>query len=335
MHKGLMADPESSHYKTRAFITQGRLHFLMFKINNLSIMRKRVLFIQRLERGYRARIQPLEAFEQGITLLCNFLEDGSSFLDFQELKQSRYTSKDASMEPTIIRCFRDIIAVIYKISTIKTVIVYQIYEEEYGGEVQANLEETEVLPLPEYHTGSGTDENRRKRFRLRQLLEVDNGVLADSTLHDMFFLDRDTLCLMVDSDMVIFKILGVERDGYLYASQAKGEYFKVKIKGNDDPRLTVRKFELDRMNECLYYLHGKTISKFEGLSTMLMRYADKMTVAGRIDLRGLKERLSELESDMLSIDGDGNDEKPSFELGESLINAQPSSIELNTSNDSD
>ena len=90
------------------------------------------MFIQQPKEGYRERITPLEAFEDGRKLLSVFLEDGSSYLNFQELNQSRYTLKDTSMEPTTLRCFKDMIAVIYKIGKNKTVIIYQIHEEKCG-----------------------------------------------------------------------------------------------------------------------------------------------------------------------------------------------------------
>ena len=325
MHQDFMANPDSYKYKTRAFVSQGRLHFLMFKVNNLKSLRGRALFNQQPDEGYRTRIQPLDAFHKGRKVLSVFLETGSSHLNFQELNQSRYTSTDSQMEPTILRCFRDIIAVMYNIGDKKTVFIYKLYGEEFG---EASLTFEDRNFLPEYEASDRT-QGHKKRFRLRQLLEVDSGVFADSTLHDMFFLEKDTLCLMVGSDMVICKILDLKSDSFMLNTEPKVKYFKVKVRGNDDLRLNVRKFELDRKNECLYYLHGKTISKFEGVSTMLMRYADKMMVAGRIDLRRLKERLSELETDMILIDGD--EKRSSIELDESLIDGEASSIELNSS----
>ena len=287
---------------------------MIFKVNNLSVAIGRILFIQQPVQGYNTRIQPLKAFQHKKKLLSVFLEDGSSLLNFQEMSQSRYTSEDTMMEPTILRCFRDILAVMYKIGSIKTVIVYQIYEEEYGEEDQMTFEQRNFVPESETPEREG---RRKKRFKLRQLLEVDSGVLADSTLHDMFFLEKDILCLMVDSDMVVCKILGVDGDS-LSTKRPKTEYFKVRIKGNDDMKLKVRKFELDRMNECLYYMHGKTITKFEKL---MVRCADKMMVAGRIDLRRLKEKLRNLGSGGRLTDEEHNS---SIELQDSILDDQPS-----------
>ena len=197
---GLTADPESKRYKTRAFITQGRFHLLLFTVNNLDFAERQLLNL-RASRRY-LKMEPFEAFKEGKNVLSVFLETNSLTLNFQVMDQSKNTSDETSMVVTILRCFRDMVAVMYKIGATKTVIVYQMYQEEYG-EVQTTFEERNFVPDEELDLEEAG--RRRTRFRLRKIVEVEKQVVEGSALHDMFFLERDTLCLMLNSDMIIWK----------------------------------------------------------------------------------------------------------------------------------
>ena len=201
------------------------------------------------------------------------------------------------MEPTILRCFQNMIAVMYKIEEFKTVIIYELYQEEYG-EIQRTFEERNFIPEEDMEeTG-----RRRSRTRLRQIMEVENWVVAGVNLHDMFFLDRDTLCLMINSDMVVWKILRAENESPLRESTYKAEYTRIKISGHDNRRLDVRHFRLDRKGQCLYYFHGKKIWVSYLLKQYTIKYGEKMMAAGTIDLRQLNQFFMESNSQNTAIE---------------------------------
>ena len=286
MDKMLMCNPESFAYKTRAFITGGRLHFLMFTVNNLPVDTRLKVLSLIFEGQREENIKPIRVFKQGRKLLSVFLEVNSSSLNFQVMDQSKNSSNEASMEATILRCFRDLVAVIYNIGQTKTVVIYQLYQEEYG-EVQMTFEERNFVPDGDFDLQERG--RRRTRFRLRKILEVENWVVAGSTLHDMFFLNRDTLCLMIDSYMVVWRITGLDTENLgLPRTRYKAEYLRIKIRGTDRRRMNVKKFQLDRVKQRLYYFHGKMIKKSNLISTI---YGEKIMTAGFIDISELNEFL--------------------------------------------
>ena len=69
---------------------------------------------------------------------------------------------------------------------------------------------------------------------------------------------------------------------------------RVKIRGNDDKSLNVRKFLLDRKKKVLYYVQGKMISKRKSRKLISSKeFAEKMVTAGTIDLSKLDQVLME------------------------------------------
>ena len=306
---------ESYKYKTRVFITQGRLHCLMFKVNNISkverINQNREISLE----GSQQKIEPFDVFREGKRLLSVFLEDSSSSLNFQVMEQSRNTSEETSMVPTILRCLRDLIAVMYKIGKEKTVIVYKLFEEEYG-DPHMSFEERNFIPDHELDLEQGG--RRRMRYRLKKLIELEKGLINGSTLHDMFFLDRETLCLMVNSDLLLWKISESGEENP--ETNGKGQYLKIKIRQNDDKKLNVRKFRLNRKNLVLNYLHGKIIKEPYIFEYYLSKFGHRMMAAGIIDLRKLKSYSKDLNLER-GKDGEGeqNVVAPTIGLGESLL----------------
>ena len=315
--RGRSADSESGRYKTRAFITQGKLHFLMFTINNLNEMEKRFQMDQILFEESQDMIEPFEAFREGRKVLCVFLETNSTSLNFQVLDQSNNTSPETSMEATVLRCFRDMIGVIYKIGEARTVVVYQIYQEEYG-EVQSTFEERNFVP--EYNLRSRG--RRRTRFRLRKITEVENWVVAGSTLHDIFFLKRDSLCLMIGSGLVLWRITGLDRENIQADGGYKSNYIQVPIRGYDDKKFGARRFRLDRREQMLYYFHGKKIWKSYLLKQFTIKYGEEMMTAGTINLKELYGLLRELNSERKPGEAPGEVEQmlaPTIGLTDTLL----------------
>ena len=310
----LMANPESFAYKTRAFITGGRLHFLFFTVNNKPTL-TRIGLLGLIYEHKKKDIEPFKVFEQGRKLLTVFLETNSSTLNFQVMEQSKNSSREASMEATILRCFRDLIAIIYQIGQTKTVIVYQLYQEEYG-EVQTTFEERNFVPD---YQGVDLEQRgrRRTRFRLRQIEEVQDWVVGASTLHDVFFLSRDALCLMIDSDLVLWRIRGLDRDNLQTGDpRSTPEYLRVKIKRFEDRRVNVRKFQLDRAKKRLYYVHGRILKKYYLLK---VDYSQKMMAAGSIDLSKLYEFLEEPNLEKVARDDVEALVAPTIGLTETLL----------------
>ena len=62
---GLSANSECGQYKTRAFITGGRLHFLMFNVNNLGDIERRIQIQEVIAEGSKPKIKPFEVFQEG------------------------------------------------------------------------------------------------------------------------------------------------------------------------------------------------------------------------------------------------------------------------------
>ena len=320
-----MINPDSLRYKTRAFITGGRLHFLMMTVNNYATRSFRTrTFEERLE------IEPLAIFKNGKKPLSVFLEDQGSSLNFQVMEQSKNTSSETSMVPTILRCFRDLIAVMYEIGKEKTVIVYKLYEQPYG-EAQGTFEERNCVPEGEIDLEEVG--RRTTRFRLKKIIEIDYGIIEMQSLHDIFFFKKDVLCLMVGSDMILWKIQNiVDFEKENPQARSKPEYFRVKIRGNDDKRMNVRKFHLDRINKRLHYLHGKTTWSFERnfYKTRMREYCDKIMVGGKIDLTELNYFLDRLDHTQKSINHEDDLGVPLVELKQSFLDDQSSSIILSS-----
>ena len=314
----LSVRPDSCRYKTKAFIAEGKLHFLLFKVNNLSNLAHNYERNRGLEQGIKRRggVEPLNSFLAGRRLLSVFLNSSEEIMNFQELEQSRYASSDTSMDPMILRCFKDMVAVLYRVGDKKTVILYEIQEEEY---LEVEINDEERMFIPEYKNA----DRKKRRERLDQILEVDQSIMTDSTLHDMFFLERDTLCLMVGSDMVICRIFHPGLKNPTNEDKCKAEYLRVKIHGFDDKNLKVRKFQLDRVKNRRYYFHGKTIWRLQSAqrAKMMISYGEKMVAAGSIDLRGLKDKLSELETgeDLSFQEPEDSWSESSSHLEESLV----------------
>ena len=331
---GFDLDPQSHKYKLRAFITEGRFNLLLFRVNNIKGWEDPNQAIgEETTEEFGEGIQPLKIIQDGKILLSVFLEENESFVHFQELPQSRYASEETIMLPDLLRCFKNMVAVIYKIHHTKTVIVYQIYQEEY---VDPEMTQEERTFISDYQA-AGSETRTKKRHRLRKILEVEEGIIADSTLHDVFFLKRDTLCLMIGSDMVICKISNLDQKSLRKDAEYSAEYFKVKIRAKKNRGLNLRKFQLDRINERLYYFHGKTIWKFDGKLTnsTILRYAETIMKAGSIELSGLKEILSELDYFTNSKGFSKTGKRvTSGELSENLIGGlRPSSLLTSSSDD--
>ena len=322
MEISLVTNARSKEFKTKAFITQGRFHILLFKVNNMPFKRLTDM-LSKIYLKSKFRIEPYDEFKRDKNALSVFLEADSTSLNFQVLEQSKSTSTEHPMEPILLRCLKDMVAVMYRIRDARTVIIYQLYQEPCG-EAEMSFEEINFVPEHEIRERSDSRPGD-SRYRLRKILEIEHGVTVGSTLHDMFFFKGDTLCLMMNSDMIVCKILGLEttnqEGGY------KAEYLKVKIKGNDDRRQNVRKFRFDRKKQRLSYLHGKTITRSNMMNYAMIKFGEQMMTAGSIDLRELSTVLKEFNFERRwSARGEKVIGRPSIELGQGLLDSEESSV---------
>ena len=311
---------------------------MLFKVNNVqrvtSIFPFNVNLHEEILRRLVGRVEPYEAFFKARRLLGTFLEVDHPFMSFQELQQSIYASENTSMVPSILRCFRDMVGVIYKIGEKKAVILYQLYEEEF---VVAQMGAPQGELLTPNQEANDLEGIRFRRHRLRRVLEVDERVIAHSNLHDIFFLRKDVLCLMIGSEMVICRISGLAEQSIHPNTEYKTEYYRVKIRGNETRNLNIRKFRLDRIRECLYYQHGKEISNFN-VKKAETRFAEKMEMAGSIDITDVSNFLNELDFGSEKEETVGEEElkgKPSIRLDGNQMDEKEPSILMSTSRNLD
>ena len=362
-HTGLntakMYHPEGFQYRTKAFITKGRIHFLMFRMNNVSIKtgfniqnegdannnnnnnnnninpnhainEVRHANFQNLQNRRQenpnqqnanqelppAIEQPLiqneeqngpaggpepeppgnlapqpvnpqgqpldpQMFCQNKLVQATFLIDKQSDLEFQDLPQSKSASQDSCMEPITLRCFNNMIGVIYKVGYSRTLIIYEIVEER----TEAPLTFEQRNFVPDYEMQE--IDTILQKHTLRQVLEISRNVVAGCDLHDLFFLKRELVCMMIDSQMVVCRINGLNQ-----ASDTKkctAEYYRVPIVQNNDG-MRIRLFSYDRNTCLLYYYHGTAKFTFGGSQS-----AQDIKTAGYIDLKPLISRLSQME----------------------------------------